>query len=253
MKKVASVFDRFELFDPNKSFIALPIVWWFVCIIVLIAFLLTLVIAINTPLSKDFSADGFNYFLSAFRFPLGVLALIIPIVALLAANHRSEQTKEQIRVTNLQNVFSNHYKHIEEFKKYVEGLGIESMNDLRIRKLHKKMFPNSFQGVHLIDGGVAKDFAQGCEYILERLNVPKDITDIKEAIQRVEDLIVFFCIDDAQESATNMGRSAAVEYAKLNISNIYAIFIFSQDCPDFVHISANRCIEQVGNRMYTKC
>ena len=41
-------------------------------------------------------------------------------MALLAANHRSEQTKAQISSNAQQNLFANFYKHIEEFEKYID-------------------------------------------------------------------------------------------------------------------------------------
>lgn len=243
------VINKSKLFDPNKSFIELPIVWGIIIAIALVAFFVALVIITNSPLSYDFTSDGFNYFLSAFKFPLGILALIIPIVALLAANHRSEQTKEQIRVTNLQNVFSNHYKHIEEFKKYVEGLNIESINDLRIRKLHKKMFPRSFQGVHSIDADLTREFAQGCEYILKNINMTRDPMNRVLAVNHIDYLMNLFCVDDVKETP-NMSYDKSVAYIKSHLSSLYALFVFSHDCPDFVLTSANRCLVQAGNPTY---
>jgi hypothetical protein len=74
---------------------------------------------------------------------LAIAALIIPIVALLAANHRSEQTKEQIRVTNAQNVFSNYYKHIDEFNKYLSSR-VDKEVDLRFS--HSNIYPYASMG-----------------------------------------------------------------------------------------------------------
>ncbi|EGQ7857877.1 hypothetical protein H9W03_002885 [Vibrio parahaemolyticus] len=249
MARNESFIHKLKMFDPHKSFIELPVVWLFIFIIFVLALLCGLLIAANTPLVLSFSSDGFNYFLSSFRFPLGILALIIPIVALLAANHRSEQTKEQIRVTNMQNVFSNHYKHIEEFKKYIDGLKINSMNDVRIRKLHKKMFPRSFEGIHSIDSGLANEFAEGCEYILQYLNMPSDKLNATLAVNRIDYLMAFFGIVE-NRNTPEMTFDVAVKYVKSQLTDLYAIFVFSHDCPEYVHTAANRCLAQAGNPTY---
>ncbi len=127
-----------------KSFLSLKILWLVVGVLVVISCIISGVISYNSKLYWDFSADGFNCFISLFRFPLGISALIIPIVALLAANHRSEQTKKQIELANTQNVFQNYYKHVEEFTKYVNS--IESKLFFSVRKLHKYLYPYSKDG-----------------------------------------------------------------------------------------------------------
>ncbi len=135
-------------FDPHTSFIHLPVVKLTVLILFSISIFLSTVIVFKSDIEWDFSYNGFNDALVIFRFPLGILATIIPIVALLAANHRSEQTKEQIRVTNAQNIFSNYYKHMEEFSKYLDPLvnnkGIAV--DIDTRYTHSNFFSNAKDG-----------------------------------------------------------------------------------------------------------
>lgn len=137
-----------KFFNPSKSFLHLPIVWTAIMMLFILAIISMVVIAYNTSLVWNLSSDGFNFFISAFRFPLGILTLVIPIVALLAANHRSEQTKEQIRITGLQNYFSNYYKHLEEFVKYADNASIG--HDIDFRYVHKKLYPNSQSGNYSI-------------------------------------------------------------------------------------------------------
>jgi len=135
-------------FDPHKSFVTLPIFWVTVGTILSIAFLISLVIYANENLHFDFTAKGFNGFLNIFKLPLGISALIIPIVALLAANHRSEQTKAQILTNKQQNMFSNYYKHIEEFEKYVELINSRKtgFSVPHKRNCHKRLFPKAAKG-----------------------------------------------------------------------------------------------------------
>lgn len=138
-------------FDPHKSFLKLKIVWLFIFFLVTISALISYIIIKNTSLVIDPSANGFNYFVVVFKVPLGILALIIPIVALLAANHRSEQTKEQIRVTGVQNNFANFYKHMEEFDKYNESLERDKYNFFeKGRLLHNIIYPNARDGDYAI-------------------------------------------------------------------------------------------------------
>ncbi|MCE9680607.1 hypothetical protein LZP69_15755 [Shewanella sp. AS1] len=137
-----------EMFNPNKSFLSLPIVWFTVSTFLLLSCVSTAFIIYKSNLELDLSYNGFNSFISIFKFPLGISALIIPIIALLAANHRSEQTKEQIRVTNAQNVFSNYYKHIEEFTKYLSER-VDTNIDLRYA--HSKFYPRASEGDYEID------------------------------------------------------------------------------------------------------
>lgn len=140
-----------EWFDPHTSFLSLRVVWVTVGTLLFMSIASASVIICNSELTVDFSFNGFNQFISIFRFPLGIAALIIPMVALLAANHRSEQTKEQIRVTNAQNVFSNYYKHIEEFIKYLSD-GVGKSFDLRF--VHSNVYPDASLGDYSISSNL---------------------------------------------------------------------------------------------------
>lgn len=119
--------------------------WSVICSLLIVASGVSWIIIANTPLAWDLSSNGFNDFISIFRFPLGILTLIIPIVALLAANHRSEQTKEQIRVTADQNNFANYYKHLEEFVKYVDKQECAEYTS-GARYIHKMLYPDAQLG-----------------------------------------------------------------------------------------------------------
>ncbi|WP_419243569.1 hypothetical protein ACN08P_19880 [Photobacterium leiognathi subsp. mandapamensis] len=134
-------------FSPNKSLIQLRVLWIVVGIISLISTICFILIYKNSNIITDITYHGFNMFIVIYRVPLSILALIIPIIALLAANHRSEQTREQIRLANDQNNFSNYYKHIEEFEKYSSKISTENKIEFKsTRKLYKKLFPNARNG-----------------------------------------------------------------------------------------------------------
>ena len=128
-------------FDPNSSFIELPIVWSTMTALCVLASASAIAIYSHGNYSTDFSATGFNFFIGEFRVPLGILALTIPILALLATNHRSVQTRAQILASEKQNNFLNYYKHQEEFEKYIR----EFENLKNLVPNHRKTHANIFQ------------------------------------------------------------------------------------------------------------
>lgn len=139
-----------KLFDPEKAFFQLPIVWWTISLFTVTSAVITLIILFKSELQVDLSYTGFNLWITINKLPLGILALLIPVIAVLATNHRSEQTKETINLTRSQNRFSNYYKHLEEFTKYTDKI---SNDDIKIdaRKLHAHLFPDARVGSYLIN------------------------------------------------------------------------------------------------------
>lgn len=151
MEKTKSSF-----FDPETSFFELRIVRLTALSFILTFLMMCFLIVFMSNLwgKWDLTYLGFNNLLEYFKVPLGFLALIIPVGAVYAANHRSEQTKKQIYLTHQQNLFTNYYKHIEEFEKFsnarTENLMVnevlptsKSNNSLLdIRAFHKALFPD---------------------------------------------------------------------------------------------------------------
>ncbi|GAC33194.1 hypothetical protein [Paraglaciecola polaris] len=107
-------------FDSGKNFFNLPVVWITGGVLVVSAALISWAIYDYENLIFCRSSDCFNYFVVAFKVPLGVLALIIPIGAVYAVNHRSAISIEQMRLSSEQNKFSNYYKHKEEFSAFIK-------------------------------------------------------------------------------------------------------------------------------------
>ncbi|NHQ93290.1 hypothetical protein [Janthinobacterium lividum] len=150
-----------KLFDPNKSFLQLPIVWIFISIFLIISLVCAAIIILETDLPFQPDANGFNHAANQFRVPLAISTLSIPFLALIAATHRSEQTKRQmaltqeqiersdrqIKVASQQNLFSNHFKNLEEFIKNCNHH--ENGSSYKInspRKFYTTAYPNSKDG-----------------------------------------------------------------------------------------------------------
>lgn len=235
-------------FDPKKSFFELRVVWLSFWTLTLIAVFLGIWIAVKSDLTLDPSFNGFNFFLSAFRFPLGILAMIIPIIAVLAANHRSEQTKEQIRLTNIQNTFSNHYKHIEEFNKFVEGLEIADIDEIRTRRVHKKIFPLSHKGSHSIDSKLIHEFAKTCKNIEENLQYDEQAIGLCMAVDSINYITNLMNITDPKE-APKMSREVGLKYIKDRLTVVHALLSFSHECPNVVHQIFTSCQSAISNHM----
>ena len=161
-------------FEPTRSFIEQRALRWVVGTILIVALSIAGVIIASSNLNFDPSYSGFNHFLVVFRVPLGVLALSIPILALLAANHRSVQTSAQIESAAGQNKFSNYFKHVEEFQKFFEQIGpIGKLADYQARDVYGCLFPKSQEGIYQISGSTLSMLSNGFDdvrVLLEQLS-----------------------------------------------------------------------------------
>jgi len=171
-------------FPSNKSLFSLPIVW--ICF--WIPFAISLYSAVEIIIQGSFyfspNYEGFNHAASVFKFSITAAGLSLALIGLCAANHRSEQAKDQMALTSSQNIFSNHFKHLEEFEKYLtsshqknlsqrekiikkhESAGRQAMvetvtllphiNEHKYRNLYRKIYPLSKKGVFSVDDSFAK-------------------------------------------------------------------------------------------------
>lgn len=131
-------------------------------------------IRINTPLIINLSADGFNTFTIIFNFPIKCIASYLAIIGLISLNHRSEQTAKQIEVAESQNKFSNHFKNLEEFDKYMVNKNPNLIN-ANFYMLYHLIFPHSRDDslnlqMDLLDSledKLSKSFKNLVDYFLE--------------------------------------------------------------------------------------
>jgi hypothetical protein len=187
--------SKFYKIDPLKSYTELPLFRITLTTAILLALITTVLIILNSDLQWRVDYVGLNSFVEIFRVPLSIMAIAITIIAILATMHRSAQTREQIIITNTQNVFSNYYKHIEEFEKYFSPIvTISPVTCKNIRLTYEKLFPNSFDGNYSINKSIIKvveyEYSE-CIKILKKLNqdesnsIHKLIYDILERIDSV--------------------------------------------------------------------
>ena len=90
------------------------------------------------------SSKCINYFFELYKYPLSLLGLSVPLTAIAAALHRSEEASQQIEETLRQNRFNNYIKHKEDFFDLLEKL--ESRCSCKFSDpldLYTKIFPNN--------------------------------------------------------------------------------------------------------------
>lgn len=94
----------------------------------------------------SFTSEGYNNFLVAFKLPIGVMGLSIPLGALAASVHRSVQTSRQIVEQNQQNIFTNYLEHRKYFLTFIEEHQPFKLLEVSAPVLYQNLFPNSANG-----------------------------------------------------------------------------------------------------------
>ncbi|MBC3255704.1 hypothetical protein HU733_09380 [Pseudomonas paralactis] len=106
--------------------------------------LLIISATINENYEICLSSNCINYFFELYKYPLSLLGMSVPLTAIAAAIHRSEEASLQIEETIRQNKFNNYIKHKEEFFDFLKRLEINCdcvFSDPL--SLYKKIFPNN--------------------------------------------------------------------------------------------------------------
>jgi len=96
---------------------------------IVIGLVLAVLIGCNTELGgMCFSSSCVQGFFDVFKFPVAIMGLSLPLVAMAAAIHRSIEAAAQIEVASRQygeaivnNRFGNYLKHREGFEKLIDG------------------------------------------------------------------------------------------------------------------------------------
>ncbi|WP_429933180.1 hypothetical protein [Alteromonas sp. 4B03] len=179
-----------EAFPANQSFFSLSIVKKTVLIIFSIFFVSITVITINFyyrfGYSIEFSFEGFNNLFLVYKFPIAVLALLIPMLALYATNHRSEQMNENMRLLSSQNNFTNFHKHIELFGKHLENNQYKDISCNHV-SLHKKAFPRDINGTPTFS--VTETFEENLALSFNKINELLHSLASNERYQLIETFI----------------------------------------------------------------
>jgi len=110
-----------------------------------------IIVTDNLTFIANFGAENAQIVMDSFKLPIGIIAAGLSLLLLFATQHRSEQTVEQINLTNkananllAQNTLKNYYDSIADFEKYVDNNFHSDLIDIKNkRQLYKLFFPNN--------------------------------------------------------------------------------------------------------------
>jgi hypothetical protein len=154
----AKIFSKTFTEQPKERLFSLRLVKALTIVVAIPFFISLAIVLFNTlklPLQLDI--NGLNYFFfDAMRVPNSIALVYLALLGLVASNHRSEQSKEQLITANSQNNFVNYYKHLEEFENYSLRIPNSQTQKSKINlQQHLKLFPESRNGGYHINNVIA--------------------------------------------------------------------------------------------------
>lgn len=174
----------------------------------------------NLIYAENFGALDAKMFMDSFKLPIGILAAGLSLILLLATQHRSAQTAEQIRLTIeannnflAQNTLRNYYDSITDFEKYInESYHSDILEIKNKRQLYKLFFPNNSHAS--VSPYTTKEiYIKNVERFLDGVN-----SQIKMCRESYEDEAVMF-----QNVINQFISSARVNYGVNINSNIFKV------------------------------
>lgn len=139
------------------------------------------------------SAECINNALGMLKLPLGILALIFPSVALVATQHRSVQTAEQISQAAVKNSFENCLKHRDLFCDFIEELEQKYGCSFREKQnLYTKIYPEN----DFVKFSYYADFEDFFALLFEKIEAFQ--ANYKSSYESNELISSLFCLIDDQ-------------------------------------------------------
>ncbi|MEM1190703.1 MAG: hypothetical protein AAGI72_19375 [Pseudomonadota bacterium] len=105
------------------------------------------------------NGDAYTEFLKIHRLPIGVLAALIPLLALVAANHRSIQSAANLKAQLAHNAFTNYYTHRDLFEHFALDKAGEAERHIDTHRLHQFLYPEGPAGILQIDPNLPPAFS----------------------------------------------------------------------------------------------
>lgn len=169
--------------------------------------------------------QSYAEFLLDFRLPLLILALVFPLVALASANHRSDQTAENLEAQRGQNIFANYYKHLEEFERHAySGVSDDAKQKMAInqlvnvRGLHRTTYPDAQHEAPRVAPSLKRALEENAQNVndalrvLRRSNVNLDRGNLAQTAERL--------VEECLEAVTKIDAT------------MFSIFLLSGRAPD---------------------
>lgn len=127
----------------------------------------------NTSSPICWSSACIGYFFELYKYPIAILGMSVPLTAIAASLHRSEEASVQIEEVMRQNVFNNYVKHKDDFFDFLARLEITN-NCIFSDPLgvYRKIFPlNSYASFTYFSHQSPEDVAATRLEFLEELRV----------------------------------------------------------------------------------
>lgn len=131
--------------NQGHSLFKLPSFWLAILMPLVMALWVGYFITLDADLTLALNHKGLVFAAGYFQLPLLILALTIPGVALVVANHRSRQLVWQMQLQRRQTRFANHYLHVGQFNDHIKDELIKRLG-INGRVLHKVFYPHTQAG-----------------------------------------------------------------------------------------------------------
>ncbi len=109
----------------------------------------------DTDATIKLTSDGLSLIIDDIGIALMILAFIVPVVVLTAANHRFKQLAEQMQQQEQQNAFANHYLHVAQFTDYMNDELMKRLG-MNSRVVHQVFYPQSRENDFTVNDNLVK-------------------------------------------------------------------------------------------------
>lgn len=226
--------------------------WLALCVPILLGVLLAVLIGVSSDLgSVCFKSECVQDFFNVFKFPVAIMGLSLPLVAMVAAIHRSHEASLQIKISSNQfdeavknNRFGNYLKHREGFEKLIDGYCAKTHYGekckILIRKydLYGSLFPGSgFNNVNWSGQCSEMRFDAGnvCAKVIMRLaQVPRGDFDARMFVECVDTLHKVFHVNYSPFKILEVGSDSVGYKQQVKIpgfcSDTEGVVLAASDC-----------------------
>ncbi len=217
---------RLCAFPAERHFLLLGPVWisFFLIFAISSVIYLEIMKADNLWDELCWSSGCVNHWAHVFKVPIAFMALVVPVVAIMATHHRSAQAARQMYLTHKQNITTNYFSHLKEFKLYISGWRSDFVKYSSENTIYRKLYPrarHSEDGLE-VESTLALDIYERIkriEYQLKSIGEfsvdPKKAEVLVKEIRWFETVMLEFevCVDP-DDLATTALRSLYLEEVK---------------------------------------
>lgn len=218
-------------FDYKKNFFSNKIVLLFIYILVGPAIIMSMVTTLNLIVDLKASVTKLpeshmllSFLWKYYKEPIYLVGMLGPVLGLLSINYKSELSIFQIERLEEQNIFSNYYKHLEEFEKYCNAkFPDKKISIVDCRRVHSRVFPKSQDGeLHNVEDAV-KDLEEFIIAFLRHgvnLNTRNNASFYKAYYSMCDEMFSFLSMKGMSVGHVNIAYIAEHNGKKISIEGV---------------------------------